>query len=154
MEATQLHLLLNHVPVLGTLFGLCLLTFGLLRHNRSLEKAAYVTLFVVSLIAIPAFKTGEEAEETVEHLPGVSHSVVHEHEEWAEKAIWVMAVTGFLSLVSLIRTGKVLRTLTFLSAVATFVLMVITGNHGGKIMHHELMDTGIETEEHHEYDDD
>ncbi|HAD95873.1 MAG TPA: hypothetical protein DCG19_00630 [Cryomorphaceae bacterium] len=153
MNATELHLLLNHFPILGTLFGLCLLIFGLLRHNRSLEKAAYVTLVVISLIAIPAFKTGEEAEEKVEHLPGVSHAMVHEHEEWAEKAIWLMALTGILSLVSLLRTGKVLRSLTFISATATLALMVITGSHGGKIMHHELTNTPA-VEEPHEYDDD
>ena len=41
----------------------------------------------MAVLTIPVFLTGEETEESVEHLAGVSHDLIEEHEELAEKAI-------------------------------------------------------------------
>jgi hypothetical protein len=41
MSATHFHLILNHIPVLGTAFGLGLLIFGLLRTSDEIKKARW-----------------------------------------------------------------------------------------------------------------
>lgn len=150
MDATHLHLVLNHFPILGTLFGMGLLAYGIFGKNKSIQKAALVLFVIVSLISIPAFLTGEGAEETVEHLPGVSESLISEHEELAEKAIWLMGILGALSLLNLFfsikhKSGaKILSIITLVVSLATFGVMVQVGNLGGQIRHTEIQKASIE----------
>ena len=42
MNAAYVHLTLNHVPVLGVVFALPLLGFGLLRRNPALLRAGWL----------------------------------------------------------------------------------------------------------------
>lgn len=144
MNAAHLHLILNHFPILGTLFGMGLLAYGLFAKNKSVQNAAFVLFAIITLISIPAFLSGEGAEEVVEHLPGVSENLIHEHEEWAEKAIWLMGILGLLSLISLFfsiknKSGaKVLSIITLVASLATFGVMAQVGNLGGQIRHTEI----------------
>ena len=62
MNATHLHLMLNHIPVLGTVFGLGLLVFALWRKSEELKKAALGIFLIVALLAVPVYLTGEPAE--------------------------------------------------------------------------------------------
>ena len=106
MDAGHLHLLLNHVPILGTFFGLVILIIGLLRKNQTLEKAAFITFVVVAVITLPAYISGEEAEHAVEHMAGSSHDMAHEHEELAETALFMMIGLALPSLIILITTMR------------------------------------------------
>jgi len=72
MNLAHLHLVLNHLPVLGTGFGLALLIFGLWRRSDELKKTALGVLVLVALAAVPVYLTGEPAEELVQAVPGVS----------------------------------------------------------------------------------
>jgi uncharacterized membrane protein len=144
ISGAHLHLLLNHVPILGSAFALVLLAFGYFMRNDTLSKAALWTLVVVSLIAIPAFLTGEEAEHAVEDRPGISNTQIHEHEEQAEIAFWALMCSGAIALgtlMSSMKTQTVNRTLLILNIafiVGTFALMARTGNSGGAIRHPEI----------------
>jgi uncharacterized membrane protein len=144
INGAHLHLLLNHVPILGSVFALVLLAFGYFMRNDTLSKAALWTLVVVSLIAIPAFLSGEEAEHAVEDRPGISNTQIHDHEEQAEIAFWALMCSGAIALGTLMasmKTQSVNRTLLFLNMVfivGTFALMARTGNSGGAIRHPEI----------------
>jgi uncharacterized membrane protein len=144
INGAHLHLLLNHVPILGSVFALVLLAFGYFMRNDTLSKAALWTLVVVSLIAIPAFLSGEEAEHAIEDRPGISNTQIHEHEEQAEMAFWALMCSGAIALGTLMasmKTQSVNRTLLFLNMVfivGTFALMARTGNSGGAIRHPEI----------------
>ena len=72
MDWTHFHLMMNHVPVLGSIFGFVLLAWGMLRGSTEIKKVALTILVLTALFAIPVYLTGEPAEETVEALPGVS----------------------------------------------------------------------------------
>jgi hypothetical protein len=87
MNQAHLHLMTNHVPILGSLCGLLVLGFSFfMRAAQAVRTAAYL-LFVFSAIgAIVANWTGEGAEKVVEDLPGWSHSVLEEHEEAGKSA--------------------------------------------------------------------
>ncbi len=146
MNDAHLHLLLNHYPIVGTLFGVIFLGYGLFARNKSLLHAGLLTLFVMALLAIPTQLTGEGAEEIVEEL-GVDHDVIHEHEEAAELAIWFMAGLGVLALVTLLISRRtsgratVLRGLyiaTLLLSIVVFGLMARVGGLGGEIRHTEI----------------
>lgn len=155
MNQAYIHLVLNHLPILGSLFGLALLAVGALQRQEVLTRAGLVTVLVAALLCIPVQLTGEGAEELVEDRPGVTHELIHEHEEAAELAFWVLEVTGALALVTLALRGNtrtaLLSRLTLLGAAASFGLMVHTGLEGGQINHPEIH--GVDGDSGHEEKD-
>jgi len=60
MNAAHAHLLLNHIPILGMLFGLLLLLYALVRGNDDIKKASFGAFVITSLITIPAFSSYRE----------------------------------------------------------------------------------------------
>ncbi len=144
MNSTHIHLLLNHFPIIGTMIGTLLLSYGIWKKENSIQQISLLTVFIMALIAIPVFLTGEPAEESVEKLPGVIKSLIEEHEEAAEVAFWLMMVSGALSFIGLLmkmmnnRNAKKLVVLSLLSCLATSALMVRTGYLGGQIRHTEV----------------
>ena len=63
MDATHWHLLLNHFPILGTLFGLGLILAGMLRHKPILTNAGLLIFLLLALLTAVVFQTGEIAHE-------------------------------------------------------------------------------------------
>lgn len=145
MSGAHLHLLINHIPILGTFFGLILLFLGLTKKSKTLQKTGLATFFVVALITIPAFFTGEAAEHATEHLVGSSHDMVHEHEELGLKGLIIALVLGIVSVVYWfmlarnrhIHYVKVLWGILIFS-LFSFFMMILIGGHGGKIRRPEL----------------
>lgn len=146
MNSTYLHLLLNHFPIIGTLVGSGLLLWGIIKKQTQTQSIAAGVLFLMAVIALPVYLTGEPAEETVENLPGISETMMELHEESANLAIWIMGITGIISLVAIILhrqkqafSGKAYL-LAFILSVVTFGAMVRTGYYGGRIRHSEIRD--------------
>ena len=160
MDATHIHLLLTHFPIVGTIIGIGILIYGQSSKNDSVKKVALSTFIIMSILTIPVFLTGEEAEETVEHLAGVSEIIIEEHEELAEKAIWLMGLLGVFSLASFyaiaknLSISKRLILITLLISLATFGLFAKVGNLGGQIRHSEIRDGNASVEDsQREYED-
>jgi uncharacterized membrane protein len=155
MNWAHLHLLSNHIPVLGTVFGLLLLTWGMVRRNESIQRAALATFLVAALVAIPVFFTGEPAEDAVEHLAGTAEAAIETHEDAALLSLISVELLGVIAVLSFIRRRAnpsrfVTRSALVLSIV-TAGLMARTANLGGKIRHAELRGATVpqqESEEH------
>lgn len=173
MDATHLHLLLNHFPIIGSLLGIGLMAYGYLTSSEQVKKAALWTWAAMAVVAIPVFLTGEPAEESIEGIAGVSEALIEEHEEAATIAIWLMEALGLLSLIMLLmgwnkeRLSKPIVLIATVLSLATFAAMARTGYLGGQIRHSEIRngialqnsenatDTGIGNElERSEEDDD
>lgn len=160
MNSAHIHLLLNHIPILGSAFGILLLIYGIFAKNRSLVNAAFVTFVITALFAIPVFLTGEHAEESVENIAGVSETIIETHEESAELALWVMEALGILSLITLFlqkaehSLAKTFTTISLLLSLITFGLMAKVGYEGGKIRHTELNSTNVSPVQNGEQEDD
>lgn len=142
MNWAHLHLLLNHVPVLGTLFGLALLTWGMLRRNEAIQRAALGAFFVAALVAVPVFLTGEPAEDAVEHLAGTAAGAIETHEDAAVLSLIAIEVLGAVGLLGLIlrkpRFARLVTPAALVISLITAGLMARTANLGGKIRHAEL----------------
>jgi uncharacterized membrane protein len=143
MNWPHIHLILNHVPVLGTLFGLVLLVWGLVRRNDALQRAGLLTFTVVALIAIPVYLTGKPAEEAVEHLAGTAESAIEPHENAALFSFTAMELLGALALGALLlsRTRFNPALVVRGALVVAFItggLMAWTANLGGRIRHSEV----------------
>ena len=156
MNATHLHLLLNHIPVLGTAFGLALLAFGLWRKSEDLKKAALGAFLISTLFAVPAYLTGEPAEDGVKSLPGVTKAVIEQHEDAASVAFTCIIALGVAALAGLVafRRGKVVATwfsaMMLAASVVVSGLMAWTANLGGQVRHTEIRSSAPAAVQHQE----
>ena len=152
MNAAHIHLLLNHIPVIGVPLVLLLLLYGILGRHEEVKKSAYAAFVIMAVVAIPTYWTGEPAENIIENLSGVSEFYFGKHED---AALWAMIGTETLGTLALaahfaFRAPKIV-TAWFLNlllgmAVITSLLMAWTANLGGQIRHMELRsDTTLKT---------
>lgn len=144
MNQAHLHLLLNHLPILGVLFGLLILAGGFLLKNNTIKRTALGMFVLSAIFAIPAYLTGEGAEEVVEGLPGVSENLMEVHEDLANIFLWVVGALGVFSLATFYADFKSksiassLYVLTFMAALGTMVFAKQVGTSGGEIRHTEI----------------
>lgn len=158
MNLAHAHLVLNHVPVVGIFFAVLLYGLGIFRRSTELKRAALLGFVLVALLTIPAFLTGEPAEDAVEHLPGINKATIHNHEEAADISFWVLEGLGVFALAGLVLyRGASGAPRWFTAIVLVFALLVAgmmawTANLGGQIHHPEITAAGAAAGEHHEKD--
>ncbi len=151
MNATHFHLLLNHFPIIGTLIGTIILVYGFITKELKIKILSAYVIAAMALIAVPVYLTGEPAEETVEHISGISEINIELHEEAAEFAIIMMSITGLLALISVIISKKIPAQIhkTFFVLIIfsffSFAAMARVGYLGGQIRHTELNDNVSQT---------
>ncbi len=165
INGAQLHLAVNHMPVVGVLFGFLILFVGMLMKNSSVKKTGLAVLVFASVMVAPAYLSGEPAEDMVEHKPGVTKALIHEHEESAEISLVFTAITGGVAALAL-ALGKMKRdqlagktsVAAFALSAVTFALLANTAHLGGLIRHDELRTNASVTneagEKNHDGDDD
>ncbi len=153
-NGAQLHLLTNHLPVVGSLFATLVLLSGLLLKNSSVRRTGLALLAFAALTTLPAYFSGEPAEEKIEDLPGVSESLIHDHEEAAEATLVVLALTGVVAAGGL-ALGRMRReSLESKAQWASLALGVVsagflanTAHLGGFIRHPEIRPAGLASSE-------
>ncbi len=144
MNGAHLHLLINHVPVLGTLFGLLLLIFASCKRSDELRRTALGTFVIVALAAVATYLTGDPAEHVVKGLPGVYGALIERHDNAAGIALGGAITLGVLSLGGLIwfRRGRPIKNwfsaVVLAGAILVTGLMAWTANLGGQIRHTEI----------------
>lgn len=151
MNAAHFHLIFNHIPLVGLGIAGVLLIIALLMRHKFMINLSLVFVIAVALFALPAYLTGEPAEEIVEGVPGISEQLIETHEEAAEKAFYFLEALGVLAILTLIarrfsaKTGNVLTLLTLLGIIAGGGLTAWTANLGGKINHPEIRSDTLES---------
>lgn len=146
MNAAHLHLILNHLPVIGMVIALALLIYGLIRQSAEIKRVALGLTFIAAITTPAVYLSGENAEDIVEDL-GVSESFIETHEGHAETALILSQITALIALISLIAAKKrpaSLQRWTYLTLAATLVTsgsLGLTANSGGQIRHTEIRDT-------------
>jgi hypothetical protein len=146
MQPLHLHLMLNHLPVVGILGATLLLAYATWRGHEEVTRAALGSLVLIAVAATAVFLTGEPAEELVESIAGIDERAIHEHEEWAAVAFGACIAAGTLGLALLLvyrgrRIPRFAAGLALLVAASTSVIMGVTANLGGRIRHTEIAAT-------------
>jgi uncharacterized membrane protein len=143
-NSAHYHLVLNHLPILGTVFGLLLLLTARVRRNQELLHLCLAIFAIVAVLTIPTYLTGEAAEGVVDGLPGVSERIVEKHQDAAlasSIAVWLL---GVLSAYGLWRSRRVPAVAPWLVNICLLLgllgsgLMLWTGALGGQIRHTEI----------------
>ena len=146
MNDAHLHLIVNHLPIVGLLIGTLVLIAGLLLRRAEVKLTAFGIYIFSAFAAIAANYTGEEAEEIVEHISGISETLIHTHEEYAETFFILVLILGALSLIGFVaelkkfKFANLLAGLILLLAIAAGVSAKYVGTSGGEIRHSEIRD--------------
>jgi len=144
VNAAHLHLILNHVPVLGTLIALLLLVTAFVEKSDDLRRAALALFVGVALMAVPVYMSGEPAEDLVERLPGVTNQQIDRHEDAATQALIAVGLVGVLAIAALAaarrhpRGSRALTVATLAFGIVTGGLMARVALLGGQIRHSEI----------------
>jgi len=145
MNLAHLHLLLNHVPTLGMVFGVGLLVLSLLRQNRDVSHISLEVLYMVALLTLPAYLTGMASQKIVTRLAPDALAAIERHHDAAMVASLFMLLTGSVSWFASWRARRAGRPfladlgLVFVLALATLGLMARAGTMGGAIRHPEIV---------------
>src|SRR6476469_3975918 len=89
MSGPHLHLILNHGPVVGSVFALLLLAWAVFRRNDVLKRAGLAATVLVALATIPTYLTGRPAWEGIMDVPGDNDAFVLAHQSAAQFAFGV-----------------------------------------------------------------
>lgn len=149
MNASHLHLLVNHLPFATFLFALAGLLAGWVFKCASIKRFALCTMAVAGAIGTVAYLSGEAAHEESFGESSPFHAEVERHEQSAE-ATWIVgAVVGFIGLVAALLTKRmsdVPHGVVIGCMVATIVCLVFfmkTANLGGQIRHSEIRSDAV-----------
>ena len=143
MNLAHLHLLLNHIPIIGGIIGLGLLTLSVAAKSDDLQQASLMVLAAIALLSLPAFFSGVGAQGAIRKDASIPTSLIERHEGSAILALFFMEVTGALALVGLWRRDRLLKAnSSSLSLAAVLFFSVVTAGLmarvGGDIHHPEI----------------
>lgn len=145
MNLTQIHLIINHLPIIGSILGVLVLTHGIGVKSNQTIIAAYYIFVLCSVGAVIAYYTGEAAEESVEKIPGILEISIKRHEDFALVALISLITLGISSLIALFFTWKGSYLIKLFAFIILFISMVSfgivarAGYLGGEIRHSEII---------------
>lgn len=146
MTLPHLHLLLNHVPTVGTAIAIALLVLTIFRKHDALRRVSLELFCVVALLTLPAYLSGVGSQVRIEEqIPDVSVQLMQQHHDAAVFASLMMLLTGGFAWVGLWQFRRINRQTT-LNLIAVFALSLLTmaamartATMGGEIRHPEIV---------------
>ena len=144
MNDAQFHLVFNHFPIIVPIVGMLILIVGFFVDSEVVKRTAFGVFIFGAIMTFPAMFTGEGAEEVAEKLPGITHDIIHEHEEKAEVFAILSYILGLLSIGALWASLKqksfanILSIVVLLLGLVGFYLGRQVGTSGGEIRHTEI----------------
>lgn len=148
MNLAHLHLVMNHVPTIGSVAALGVLLLGYARRNDHLKHVGLEVLFIVALLTLPVYVSGVAGFYEIKSRPEVSADAVRIHQDVALFGFSWMMLAGFAAWSALWtwrRHGRPGRGLVPASTVLLVIALVVMGraaNLGGDIRHPEIAAAG------------
>ncbi|WP_333601034.1 hypothetical protein [Flavobacterium sp.] len=159
MTDAHYHLVVNHFPIIGTIFGFGILLAGIFFKSNTVKNVSYVLFIVSAVFAALSMATGEDAEHVVKNMPDIGKQIIHTHEEIAEKLALVLYVLGVVSLLGLytnLKNHSKASLISFLAlviaAVGVFLAQQV-GTSGGEIRHTEIRNGFTPTKSENNFED-
>jgi len=144
MNLAHVHIILNHVPALGSVVTLGLFIVALARGHEMLKRVSLGLFSFLALLTIPVYVTGKVAQATIVDNPLVSQVLIVPHEDAALQAFMMMMLTGAFAWFGLWQFRRIARFaawnlgIVLLLGALTVVFMVQAGTMGGAIRHDEI----------------
>lgn len=140
-----LHLLINHLPIIGLAVGALALSIALLCRRRIAQIPALIVILLMTASAVPVHRTGELAYKQVRHIADEAGADwLDLHSDRADTGMPAFYVLAGITLIALIAPLKWPRSAVWLSLITLFASIGCIGvggwisQAGGPIMHTEL----------------
>ena len=140
-----IHVVLNHLPIYGTMLGALALAISLILRSRAAQITALILTLIAGASAYPVFVTGQRSYKTIR---GVSDDAgadwLDEHMDRAEKMIGVfyflaaLAIAGLLVPIKWPKSAFPLAALTLVVAILCSGIAVYIAQPGGRVRHPEF----------------
>jgi len=140
-----IHVVLNHLPIFGTIFGVFALATSLILRSRTAQITALILTLIAGASAYPVFVTGQRSYKTIR---GVSDDAgadwLDEHMDRAEKTIGAfyflaaLAIAGLLVPIKWPKSAVPLAALTLVVAILCSGIAVYIAQPGGRVRHPEF----------------
>jgi hypothetical protein len=146
MNLAHFHIVLNHIPSLGSMAALLLLAAAIYTKNDELKKFTFLFIVLIAMAVLPTYITGAEAQRDVRNRPAVSRPMIQVHQNAAMVTLVLMTITGTFAWFGLwefrrfSRAGTFTGTATLVATALTVGAILYTGSLGGKISHPEIRD--------------
>lgn len=144
MDWIQIHLALNHLPVIGLPLALLLLSVGWGRRSQEVMRLALWAIALMAVAAIAIKFTGDfAAEQSPEKFAAVKELVAR-HEQAGDQVTTVVFLLGLAAALALglARKNRPVRVwvlvLVLGLGVVTSLLYLRSAHSGGQISHPEL----------------
>jgi hypothetical protein len=144
MTMTHVHLLLNHIPTIGTAVALGLLVVSFFRRNDDLRRVSLEVVYVIALFTFPAYLSGVSAQQILIEHPDINQVFVDAHQDAALWSFLFMQISGaaaWLALWKFRRTSRMSQPLmaaVLLLSTLAFAVSARAANLGGEIRHTEI----------------
>lgn len=144
MNMAHIHIILNHIPILGTGFVTLTFLIALIFRNVFLQKLSLWFLALAALFTAAAYLTGDGAAHVLESFTHVSTSLVHDHESMARISLIIMFFTGVIALFGIVfythkpALPRYLQILVMAILVINTAVLIYVGYLGGLINHPEI----------------
>jgi uncharacterized membrane protein len=142
MESLYVHLFLNHIPLVGGMGALMLLSWGIARRSADVTNAALVAVIVVAAAAVPIFITGNQAGEDL--AAALPHGLLEQHRDAAIASMVGLAAGAAIAAAALFCWATTKRyplfaaVATLMVGIAATLLVARTAALGGQLRHVEL----------------
>ena len=149
VNSVELHLAINHLPVLGLPFAAGLLAAGLVFDNGEWRRAGLWTAVLTGISVWVVYYSGGLAADAIDGLAGVSDQDIGRHAAMAWRFAWAASVVGCASVATLARFQREAAPSRGASAAVLALVLAasavggLTANLGGQIRHPELRERTI-----------
>jgi len=143
MNLAHVHIVLNHVPSLGSIAGLLLLAAGIYKKDEALKQFACRLLVLITMAVLPTYVSGAEAQRIVDKNPSYSAGMVQLHQNAAMITLLAMTGAGMFAWFGLWeyrrqgKSGSLTTMATLIFTMAAVASVLVTADIGGKIRHLE-----------------
>jgi hypothetical protein len=147
-SAVHIHLAINHSPLFGEIFAVCLTIFGLLKARREFVTAGLIVAIITALCGIATMQSGDRAADYLLNakppIAGVDTKLIGEHDAAAGYFLIFSCITAGLAILDLFigyKRGGRPRWLDWVMAFLMLFCLTIaarTAYLGGQIHHPEV----------------
>src|SRR5262245_25556960 len=144
MNLAHFHIVVNHIPSLGSIAGLALLAAGIYRKDEVIKQFAYTVLVLITMAVLPTYISGAEAQRIVAKNPSYSAGMIQLHQNMAMITLLLMTFAGMFAWFGIWeyrrhkRSASLTTMATLITTTAAVVLVLETASIGGKISHSEI----------------
>jgi len=140
-----IHVVLNHLPIYGTILGALALAISLVLRSRAAQITALILTLIAGASAYPVFVTGQRAYKTIRGIADDAGAErLDDHMDRAEKTIGAFYFLALLALAGLLVPIKWPRAALPLTVVTLTVAVICAGigiyiaQAGGEVRHPEF----------------